>query len=122
MLSLAQRASSAQSVPNGQTISRIGSILRLAYEVKVFFKSVLVFQCILKSITRLTVGRVKPFLDLHRLCAHDAIMIPYKAWTLYTSSSLLLPYFLDCLSHCPPSLFFSLIGQGTIFGTWLLSF
>ena len=81
MLSLAQRASLAQSVPNGQTISRIGSILRLAYEVKVFFKSVLVFQCILISITRLKVGRVKPLLDLHRLCAHDAIMIPYKVWS-----------------------------------------
>ena len=31
--------------------------------------------------TRLTVGTVKSLLDLHRLCAHDAIMIPYEAWT-----------------------------------------
>ena len=31
--------------------------------------------------TRLTVGRVKPLLDLHRLCARQAIMIPYEAWT-----------------------------------------
>ena len=33
------------------------------------------------EITRLTVGRVKPLLDLHRLCARQAIMIPYEAWT-----------------------------------------
>ena len=32
-------------------------------------------------LTRLTVGRVKPFLDLHRLSAHDVIMIPYKVWS-----------------------------------------
>ena len=30
----------------------------------------------LKWITRLTVGRVKPWLDLHKLCAQDDIMIP----------------------------------------------
>ena len=28
------------------------------------------------KLTRLTVGRVKPLLDLHRLCARDAIMTP----------------------------------------------
>ena len=32
-------------------------------------------------ISRLTVGRVEPLLDLHRLCALDAIMIPYKVWS-----------------------------------------
>ena len=31
-----------------------------------------------KAQTRLTVGRVKPFNDFHRLCARDAIMTPYK--------------------------------------------
>ena len=36
-------------------------------------------------LTRPTVGRVKPLLDLHRLCSPDAIMIPYKAWTWDTS-------------------------------------
>ena len=30
--------------------------------------------------TRPTVGRVKPLLELHRLCARDAIMIPYRGW------------------------------------------
>ena len=25
--------------------------------------------------------RLKTLLDLHRLCARDAIMIPYKTWT-----------------------------------------
>ena len=31
--------------------------------------------------SRVTVGRVKPFLDLHKLCACDAIMILYKVWS-----------------------------------------
>ena len=35
----------------------------------------------LNSLTRLTVGRVKPLLDLHRLSAGDAIMIPFKVWS-----------------------------------------
>ena len=32
--------------------------------------------------TRLTVGRVKPLLDLHRLSAREAIMIPYNMYLL----------------------------------------
>ena len=30
--------------------------------------------------TRLTVGRVKPYFDLHKLCACDVIMIPERGW------------------------------------------
>ena len=36
---------------------------------------------------RLTVGMVKSLLDfLHRSCTRDAIMIPYKAWSMDTWS------------------------------------
>ena len=35
--------------------------------------------------TRLTVGRVEPYFDLHKLCARDAIMIPLRGW-IWTST------------------------------------
>ena len=43
-----------------------------------------------RRITRLTVGRVKPLLDLHKLCALDAVMIPGLVWETIPSSTKFL--------------------------------
>ena len=50
------------------------------------------------ELTRLTVGR----LDLHRLCARDAIMISYKVWvweTIPSSSKFLLTFNTSLMLH-----------------------
>ena len=52
--------------------------------------------------TRLTFGRVKPLLDLHRLCARNAIMIPFKVWvwkTIPSSSKFLLSFNTSLMFH-----------------------
>ena len=59
--------------------------------------------------TRLTVGRVKPYFDLHKLWAHDAIMIPQRDW-IWTPP----------LDWTPLLYFIRYMGFGWNIWTWLI--